>query len=183
MKKIILILLLFITTNLQAQFKESLGLVSVINSRLSNINTNGYDIVRTNKSGIVVWQTLSPSSSDIINLDEEAYNLLGYTTIKNNKITSNPSDYDYWLIQKEIILNASLYPNPTANEITIFIDKIIDNLQLSIFDDKSSIIYNMKIYDLYTNIDLNSLPNGMYFIKLHTNKELFKTYKLCVLQN
>lgn len=185
MKYIIFILFLLFSTQVYSQYRESVGIGSVNNPRVSReVENDSYYMVRTNQTGIIVWRTLTPSKADIFNLDEASYILLGYTTLKNNRITSNPSDYDYWLIKKNTsIFNTALYPNPALNKVTIFIDKLIGNLQISVFNTQGVLVYNTEISDFYTIINLDNLENGIYFIKLHTNIELIKTYKLCVLQN
>jgi hypothetical protein len=177
MKKLLLLLILpVLTFKIQAQSNESVGIFTPKYYKETN-----YDIVHTDRTGTVVWRI--PSYSDEFELNDNTYGICGYTKIENNKITSNPDDYDYWLVDKEIILNTDVFPNPAINNVTIAIDKLVDDLQVSLYSISGVLIFNSEITEYYTTLNLPKLPNGMYLIKIHIYNEPFKIYKLCVLQN
>lgn len=178
MKYTLLLILLILTLTTQAQSNESVGLFTPRYYKDTN-----YDIVHTDRTGIVVWRIPSYFAPDEFELNDNSYGICGHTNIKNNRITSNPDDYDYWLVDKEITLNTNIAPNPAINNVIITIDKLVDDLQVSLYDINGILIFNSKITEYYTTLNLPKLPNGMYFIKIHACNEPFKIYKLCVLQN
>jgi hypothetical protein len=176
MKYTLLLILLVLTLTIQAQSNESVGIFTPKYHKETN-----YDIVHTDRTGVVVWRI--PSYSNELELNDNVYSICGYTKIKNNKITSNPDDYDYWLVDKEIILKTDISPNPAINNVTITIDKLVDDLQASLYSIYGVLILNYTITEYYTTLNLPKLSNGMYFIKIHASNKPFKIYKLCVLQN
>jgi hypothetical protein len=176
MKYTTLLILLLLTLTAQAQFNESVGVFTA-----SHYKETNYDIIHTDKNGGVVWRIPSYSTSDELN--DDTYSICGYTEVKNNKITSNPDDYDYWFVDKESILNVDLSPNPAINTVVITVDKLVDGLQAFLYSTDGVMILNCKITEYYTTLNLPKLSNGMYFIKIYTSNEPFKIYKLCVLQN
>ena len=177
MKYTLLLILLVLTLTIQAQSNESVGIFTPKYDKETN-----HDIVHTDRTGVVIWRIPS-YALDELELNNNSYGICGYTNVKNNKITSNPDDYDYWFVSKEIILNTNLNPNPATNNVTITVDKLVDNLQVSLYGIDGVLILNSKITECYTRLNLPKLPNGMYFIKIHAHNEPFKIYKLCVLQN
>jgi hypothetical protein len=177
MKYTLLLILLVLTLTIQAQSNESVGIFTPRYYKETN-----YDIVHTDRTGVVIWRIPS-YALDEFELNDNSYGICGYTSIKNNKIISNPDDYDYWLVDKEITLNTDIYPNPATNNVTITVDKLVDDLQVSLYSTDGVLIINSKIIKYYTTLNLPKLSNGMYLIKIHASNKPFKIYKLCVLQN
>lgn len=66
--------------------------------------------------------------------------------------------------ENETDLNAIIYPNPFNSKITINSKKSLQTVE--IFDLFGTIMYNEKILENKTEIDLSNLPNGIYFIKI-----------------
>jgi hypothetical protein len=181
--KYIILIILFLTfsTKVKSQYNESIGIVST--SYYKSTNIEDYDIIHTDDLGIVVWRVPSYFSDEIFDLNNESYNILGYTEVKNNKILSNPSDYDYWLVKKDEPVISVISPNPAINNVNIFINQLVENLQISVYTTSNLLVYNTQIIDYHTNLNLSKLSNGMYFVRLHTDEKLYKIYKLCILQN
>ena len=81
---------------------------------------------------------------------------------------------------KDIFLNVSAYPNPTTD----YLELKVENLQLSELSyklyDISGIVYqNKEIGNSITKIEMQNLPQGIYFIKvIDTKNKEFKTFKI-----
>ena len=81
---------------------------------------------------------------------------------------------------KDIFLNVSAYPNPTTD----YLELKVENLQLSelsykLYDISGKVYQNKEIGNSITKIEMQNLPQGIYFIKVidTKNKEL-KTFKI-----
>lgn len=72
-------------------------------------------------------------------------------------------------VDKDLVV----YPNPTCGIFTLEINKKIpfkDDLSLNIFNAKGEIVKTGKINSAKTEIDINYLPNGVYFVLLSDDK-------------
>ena len=81
---------------------------------------------------------------------------------------------------KDIFLNVSAYPNPTTD----YLELKVENLQLSelsykLYDISGKIYQNKEIGNCITKIEMQNLPQGIYFIKvIDTKNKEFKTFKI-----
>lgn len=74
-----------------------------------------------------------------------------------------------------------MWPNPASNKLNISLDdyQATFDSQISIFDLNGSLIKNISISEQNTNINLNDIPAGIYFIKF-ANSHITTTRKLIV---
>lgn len=177
----ILLLTLCLTLNCFGQ-KETIGILNNTSySRTEDDPTIEYNIIRSDIDGKVIWikdliTTISPTFDATLDL----YNIYGYTTIDNNKITSNPGDYDYWLVIKTKNIESFIYPNPTQSNIFVFSSDLSNNTQIVLFDVNGKEVLREKLIDYTTHIKLPSLSQGTYLYKIKNNNLTIKTGKLCV---
>jgi hypothetical protein len=81
---------------------------------------------------------------------------------------------------KDIFLNVSAYPNPTTD----YLELKVENLQLSelsykLYDIRGKVYQNKEIGNSITKIEMQNLPQGIYFIKvIDTKNKEFKTFKI-----
>ena len=81
---------------------------------------------------------------------------------------------------KDIFLNVSAYPNPTTD----YLELKVENLQLSelsykLYDISGKVYQNKEIGNGITKIEMQNLPQGIYFIKvIDTKNKEFKTFKI-----
>ena len=81
---------------------------------------------------------------------------------------------------KDIFLNVSAYPNPTTD----YLELKVENLQLSelsykLYDISGKVYQNKEIGNSITKIEMQNLPQGIYFIKvIDTKNKEFKTIKI-----
>ena len=181
MKKILFILGMLVQWTSVSYSQEivcsSNGFDYILNSK----NLENYNIVRTDLDGNVFWTYSFSSTIQNFDSSQENYIVLGITNIKDGKITSDPSDYDYWLIKKEEEINFSIFPNPSIGFINIYTSFVDDKSEVEITDGMNRVVYRSKINEIITNLDLTRYSKGMYFVKIFNNEKILKFEKICVI--
>lgn len=76
-----------------------------------------------------------------------------------------------------INLEMNVYPNPTTNYLTL---KVRDTSKFTyqLFDVQGKVIKNKEIKTISTTIKMGELPNATYFLKVTSNNQLIKTFKI-----
>jgi hypothetical protein len=137
-------------------------------------------IARTDQSGNVIWEK---EISEITNDDCGVYIIASSTKIKSGKIISNPSDYDYWLID-ETTMNDSITVCPTicTDQTTIFIGGSYPRDMLLYMYDQRGRLVRLKNLTLGENqVFFVDLPNGIYFLTINTDLPMEdKTFKIVI---
>ena len=64
----------------------------------------------------------------------------------------------------------NIYPNPATDKITIEILGAIKETILAIVDIEGQLLITQQINELKTQIDINTLPSGVYFVRLTNDK-------------
>lgn len=79
----------------------------------------------------------------------------------------------------QIQLTVIIYPNPTVQNVTLFIkDFELTNLKFQLFDIQGRIISNGKITQNETEIEMTSLASAQYFLKISDSNIEIKTFKI-----
>jgi len=181
MKHILFILLMIGISSAYAQ-QEIIGTETTAGMRLSS-QVIDYDIIHTDQEGNILWRKAITNSSIPFDSTQSTYMVYSQTTIKNGKITSPPCDYDYWLVRRDTIINANVFPNPATTSIYVTLDSFVDNIQFELYDSNRKLIYFRQLNNYTTFIDLPNLANGIYMFKIFTSDKLIKTGKVCIMQN
>jgi hypothetical protein len=79
--------------------------------------------------------------------------------------------------ESSINLEMSVYPNPTANYLTLKVDDT-KNLSYLLIDATGKVIKSNTISNVQTKIDLQHLAKAYYFVKVVNNNQLIKTFKV-----
>lgn len=113
--------------------------------------------------GQIDYQTNNGSSGTISQGIQQAFEIV---TLSTNDIP-------------QIQLVATVYPNPTVQDITLTIKEYdLTNLEYTLFDLQGRIISNGKITQNETQIEMGHLSSANYFLKVsQANKDL-KTFKI-----
>lgn len=183
MKIIFSIILSFIifTNNVNAQQHETVGIINGNSFARNSEDENEYTIVRSDKDGRVVWIKQLPSErTSVFDASLDLYMVFGYTTLSGNKITSNPGDYDYWLVIKSKNIESLIYPNPTRTNIFVFTNNISNNVRITLFDATNKEIMTERLLDFTTSIKLPPLSQGIYFYRIENDNLIIKTGSLCI---
>lgn len=78
-------------------------------------------------------------------------------------------------------INAKIFPNPTANQVTIETTIILENVVIQIVDITGKILLNQKIAEFKTyTIDCSNWSNGAYVISLADSKNSLYSSKLII---
>jgi hypothetical protein len=88
---------------------------------------------------------------------------------------------DLGIPSEEVGIKAKVFPNPASKEITIQLEKKIDNASLKIFSAQGVLIQELN-YNTFIEetIDVRQLAQGFYFLNIYQNNELFQTTKIAV---
>ena len=69
--------------------------------------------------------------------------------------------------EEEVTYELNVYPNPTTGFLNIDMDNVPDNSLIRIFDQLGN---QVKILDLQPQINIEELPQGMYFLNVEDNR-------------
>jgi len=79
----------------------------------------------------------------------------------------------------EINLLAEVYPNPTANNVTLKVDGIsTDNLSFVLLDITGNVLQQSPVNNSSTTINLENLSNTTFLLKVFRKKQELKTFKI-----
>ena len=71
--------------------------------------------------------------------------------------------------------NFSVYPNPSTGLFTIEFEGVVSNVKLSILDLNGRIVYSQTLVKNKTNVDLNTIANGVYTVVLISDDTVSST--------
>lgn len=77
-----------------------------------------------------------------------------------------------------INLEMSVYPNPAINYLTLKIKDDFTNLAFQLYDLQGKVIESNTVTRQTTTIQMKSLPNTTYFLRVAENKKTVKTFKI-----
>ena len=111
--------------------------------------------------GQVVYTTNTGTNGSVVQGVQQPYEIS--TTLGINETSIN--------------LELSVYPNPTANFLTLKTD---DNANLSyqLYDIQGKIIESKIVNNNSTNISLEGQPKAIYFLSMVKNNQIVKTFKV-----
>lgn len=79
----------------------------------------------------------------------------------------------------EIQLQYSVYPNPSRDQVTLTVEDVKPgDLSFSVFDAQGKLLLQRDIQSASTQIPMEDLNNGMYYIHLLKNKKEVKSFKV-----
>jgi Secretion system C-terminal sorting domain len=79
----------------------------------------------------------------------------------------------------KITLSASVYPNPTTSMLNLKIDNFnFENLQFYLSDVTGKQLQTEKIREAETTIQMENLPQAVYFLNVMNNNKTIKTFKI-----
>lgn len=163
------------------------GFVRISWQTLSENNNEGFFVQRTNELSDfqeIAFVKGSGNSNQIIdyvfddfnaNLDDEDYvfyrlkqiDFDGQTTYYDIVAVKNIKKYDGFKI----------YPNPFVDELFIEISLENDDAEILLYDISGKVVAQQKL-NQSTNISLNNLEKGIYFVKLLSNRSVIHTQKI-----
>jgi hypothetical protein len=140
------------------------------------------DIVVLNGTPVATFA--SPEIADNIPVNVTGYTISGvdainYTLTQPESLKANITITTGIKDIKSEKLSYSLYPNPTSDFVTLKIENY-NNEKLSyiLFDSRGKILENKQIFSNETQIQMQNLYSGTYFIGITNNKNDVKTIKI-----
>ncbi len=80
---------------------------------------------------------------------------------------------------EEIKLSVMVYPNPTADYLTLEVkESDHSSLRFQLIDIQGRILESQKITTNKTNIEMSNLPIATYFVKISQGNKEVKTFKI-----
>jgi hypothetical protein len=160
--------------------QEPLGLNDGFNYFTNCNQTNEYDIARTDQYGKIIWKLSINDNQQLFDSTQDFYIVFGYTFEKNGKITSDPNEYDYWLVPKNKGNEFLIYPNPNLGSFNILNLSSEQNVEFEIYDSLNRLILKNNLPNYFTVIDLINISKGFYYLKIFNNNETLKIEKICI---
>jgi len=80
---------------------------------------------------------------------------------------------------KDISLQCSVYPNPTADFLTLKVeDYEIQHLTYKLYDINGKLLENKNVKSNVMSIEMQNLAPACYFLKVYDNQKEVKTFKI-----
>jgi len=82
-------------------------------------------------------------------------------------------------VAKGINLSVSAYPNPTSDYLQLQVEsKKLKDFSFKLFDVYGKLLQEHKNIGTVTQIEMSHYKSGVYFLKVLTNNQLIKTFKI-----
>jgi len=79
----------------------------------------------------------------------------------------------------QISLNMKVYPNPTSDFLILNVGNFeFSTLNFELFDVSGKLLESKKITSITETISMENLPSSTYFLKVTSNNEEVKTFKI-----
>ena len=136
----------------------------------------------TDDGGLNVDKTLESNSIDVIT-SSPYKTFIGGSFGKILSYDRNTSSNNSKPLKKESLVN--LYPNPTSGSFHLSTDKQNKIKSVSVFDVQGKLIYSEPLGNpsIETEMSLNHLPKGLYFIKVELENDLTAFKELILLND
>jgi len=125
-----------------------------------------------------LFMSVSPKIEESLYQDYLVSNEITFVAIKGSKQILIPTVIEF-IEDDTKTFNIDIYPNPTSDNINI---QIINNTGtiLRIFNNKPLLVYQNKLDQDFTSIDLSSLKSGIYLLVFSepTIESIIHVYKL-----
>ncbi len=142
-----------------------------------------YWVVKLDSSGLIQWQksyggTNNDAARQIQQTMDGGFILSGYTLSNNIDVSGNHGSEDYWVVKLASITSINLadrktyfnlYPNPTSRSIQLEVSEgELDQIKIIGVLDNRLISVDNYVNGNQKNIDVSTLPEGIYFVQIKT---------------
>lgn len=110
---------------------------------------------------------------------------LAYTTVtgSDGSITQGVQQpYEILMVglyESAIDIELSAYPNPTSDFLSLEVDFIdLSNLSIQLINMQGIVLVSQELSDAVTQIEMENLASGIYFLNVNNNNEIVKTFKI-----
>lgn len=151
-------------TYLDVSLNTSLVLLRCDDNDLSILN-----VANGNNSNFTMFIAYSNPNLTCIQVDDAAWSAANWTNIDATASFSTDCNYNIGINELNTESALMVYPNPTNSMIMVDFNQSIDEMNL--LDITGKIIMNVE--NTTNKIDLSALKNGVYFLQIRSNNELF----------
>ena len=156
MKYVISILLMCFVISSVSQAQESVSTAG--GKATSNSGSVSYTV------GQVAYSTHSSNSGTIMEGVQQAYEIFIISTVDEKKFAG---------------IKLKAYPNPVDNRLNLlFEDMIPNNMKYELFDMQGKLLQQAEIDGSEMSVDMSKLTAGAYFLKIKSNDEIVKVFKI-----
>jgi hypothetical protein len=114
--------------------------------------------------GQLAWNMYSGSNGTILQGVQQPYEISVITAVENTR---------------DINLECLVYPNPTRGLVKLFVTFSVNrNLRFQLYDLNGVILQDMKVDSDVTEISLEKQPSSVYFLKVISNNQEIKVFKI-----
>jgi hypothetical protein len=79
----------------------------------------------------------------------------------------------------DVVLNAQVYPNPSTDQLLLTINNSeFKQLNYQLLDLQGKVLRQDRLNTTTTSIDVSTLPNGTYFVKVLDKQKQLKTFQI-----
>ncbi len=79
----------------------------------------------------------------------------------------------------DMILSASVFPNPATNKIQLKIgDPFLSSYRYLLYDGEGNLLQSAQIQNAVTEIDLGNYPKGFFILTIHNKSRQLKSFKI-----
>jgi len=113
--------------------------------------------------GQIAYSSLSGSSGSLVQGVQQPYEI---------SIVTNITDV-------AIDLKAQVYPNPTTDQLILSVAiEEYKNLRYVLVDQHGKVLKSDRVINTISSFDIGKLSNGIYFLRLFSNKKQIKTFQV-----
>jgi photosystem II stability/assembly factor-like uncharacterized protein len=155
---------------------QNIGILDTLTSVYFTDTENGYivsesgEIMNTGNGGAdwtIQYSELGLSLNSVFFVDEN----IGYVVGEGGTILKTTNGGTIGLNESDALSQSlKIIPNPAKDKITLSSPAITGDTQLSIFNVNGEKVLERQLTQTETQIDISTLPRGVYFVKLQNEK-------------
>lgn len=77
------------------------------------------------------------------------------------------------------LVNILVFPNPTSKNLTVKFENADKNRRVEFYNTEGKLVLSEKIpFSTETNLELSSIPGGLYFLYIKEDEQILKSYRI-----
>jgi hypothetical protein len=158
------------------------GNVYVLGTSVNSTTAEDFQLIKYDTAGTQLWEKKYTYSNAA---GSQEYAMALFVDELNNIYAAGMSALDYAIVkysqtavgveEVQAELAVRIFPNPSGGNFMIDNPKNDKPLYLNVYNVLGSVIYQSKIIDSKSQIDLSAQPNGVYFLAFSNSQTRFTT--------
>jgi hypothetical protein len=148
-----------------------------------NIYLQFYQTGNIDSTGISLLETLAMGNST---LDGEAVSMARailkweVEDVFPGERYASDNNFEEEIAEDE--LRVLVYPNPANEIIHISINADVENMQVYLLGIQGKLLQQVQVFSNFTQLDVSSLPAGMYYVKIVVNQDISINKKISIIK-